>query len=106
MSTFLDKVAAISQGTRVVNNITSGSLDYLPNTFNPYVKLMQLSIEMKTSVTESLEADYDVIRRSLINQIAMEVYGDVRVRLDEYINERLMDGDGRSELIAIREMME
>jgi hypothetical protein len=105
MSIFLEKMKTIAENKVMLNGIVVGQVGEKYSSFSDRREL-ELRIVMAPNVPVAPNADYNVLRRSLVNQIAHEVYADIRVRLDEYINERLIDGDGRDELIAIREMME
>ena len=78
--------------------------DELPD--DPYHEYeASLCISSKTSVKARPSEKPQIIEDQILARITSEVYGDVRVRLDEYIRDRAIADEPREELEAIVEMM-
>jgi len=64
-----------------------------------------MGVSGKTTVNVRPNEDPQMIEDALLERITSEVYGDIRVRLDEFIRDRLMMVEATDELKAIVEMM-
>ena len=84
-------------------NVTTTNYE-LPN--DPYHDYeIRLEFGGSTGIRVRPNEKSQMIEDALMERITLEVYGDVRVRLEEYLNERGIADEPREELEAIVEMM-